>query len=363
MAAAKVITVTGIPGAQSTKFCHDYYEAKKSKAVIYDTGELIFQLAQNYPEEPPIPRGNLLNQPPVILRAQQGLAFETVLRWMEEDRKWYEKIVIDTHAQFLWGSVYHNAYNWKYLNAIASDLFITIIDKPSSIKAQQMQTETGRLQNNDLRDLVFWQNIEVNVTQGWAANYGKPMYVLPRLQEPIIIDSLLENCFLIYFQMPMTDASTEQDIMISAFKEKLLAVGREINGLPTPLIDPRYIDIETHGELTAITESIIRGHTVHRDLNWYIKQSSDLVAFYPEGTTISKGVTDETTRGFETGKNTYVVFPFERTSPFMDISKQVFRTESEFFDFYIPYMKQRMELLNRARIEEEMRNALCARRG
>ena len=346
MAEGKVIVVTGISGSGSRDFCRRYAESRE-KVKTYHTGDMIYQLSLKCSEEPPIPIENFLNKRPSDLDKLRDMAFEQIFRNLHEDRKNYERILIDTHGQFFWNDVFHNAYNWKHLGSLDADLFISMIEKPSVIRSNQMKTEQGKSQDHDLRDILLWQNIEVNVTSGWASNYRKPMYVLPAKQDPKIVDSLLFNDFLVYFQMPMTEANDEQDKKISRFKEKLLGFGKEINGLATPLIDPRDIDIETGEGLSDRTKMIIRRQTVHRDLNWYIHQATDLVAFYPEGTSISKGVSDESTRGFETGKSTFVVFPKKTTSPFMDIASRVFHSENEFFEFFPVYMRGRLEQFKR----------------
>jgi len=347
MAEGKVIVVTGISGSGSREFCKRYVE-NREKVKLYHTGDMIYQLSLKCSEEPSIPIENFLNKRPSDLDKLRDMAFNQICRNLNEDRKNYDRIMIDTHGQFFWNDVFHNAYNWKHLGSLDADIFISMIDKPSVIRSNQMKTEQGKSQDHDLRDILLWQNIEVNVTSGWASNYRKPMYVLSGKQDPGIIDSLLFNNFLVYFQMPMTDANAEQDGKISSFKEKLINVGKGINHLPTPLIDPRDIDIETGADLSDMTKMIIRRQTVHRDLNWYIPQATDLVAFYPEGTSVSKGVSDESTRGFETGKSAFVVFPKKTTSPFMDISSRVFHSEDEFFEFFPPYMKRRIEQFRRA---------------
>jgi adenylate kinase len=346
MAEGKVIVVTGISGSGSKDFCRNYAR-EREKVKVYHTGDMIYEIAKNDSNEPPFPRENLLNLHPRVLGSVRDSAFERILDSLERDRRDNDRVVIDTHAQFFWNKVFENAYNWKYLNQLNTDMFVSIIDKTTSIQKAQMKQQEGRDQSHDITSLLTWQNTEVNVTSGWASNYQKPFYVLPRMQEPLIIDNLLKNKFSIYFQMPMTEASSEQDQRITQFRDKLLNVGKKINGLPTPLIDPRHIDMETGESLSEQTKEYIRRHTVHRDLRWYIPQVTDLVAFYPEGTNISKGVSDETTRGFETGKNAFVIFPKKTTSPFMDIAKRVFHSEEEFFKFFPSYMESRMKQLER----------------
>jgi len=346
MGEGKVIIVTGISGSGSSEFCRRYAE-KRDGVKIYHTGDIIYQLSQNYPEEPLLTKENLLNLHPKLLNALRDMAFEKILANIKEDKINYDRIVIDTHAQFFWNDVFHNAYNWKYLAELNPDMFITIIEKPSIVKLNQIKTGQGKLQDHDLRDISMWQNTEVNVTAGWASNYRKQIYVLSGKQEPIILDSLLSNDFLIYFQMPMTEANSKQNRRVNDFKRRLLDIGGKINGIPTPIIDPRDIDVETGEGLPDRTRRILRRQTVHRDLNWYIPKATDLIAFYPEGTNISKGVSDESTRGFEVGKNTFVIFSKKSTSPFMDIAKRVFHSEDEFFEFFPRYMKERLEQFKR----------------
>jgi len=346
MAKGKVIITTGISGSGSRDFCGSY-AGNNRYAKVYNTGDMIYQLAINGSEEPPFPKENLLNLHPRVLASLRDTAFENILDNLPKDKRNHERIVIDTHAQFFWNKIFENAYNWKYLKSLNADMFVTIIDKPSSIKERQMAEEEGRRQDHDLASLLIWQNIEVNVTKGWASNYQKPFYVFPRMQNPVILDNLVDNRFCIYFQMPMTEASSVQNDQISKFKTKLESIGKEINGIPTPIIDPRHIDIETGNSLSEQTRDYIRRHTVYRDMSWYIPEVTDLVAFYPEGTNISKGVSDESTRGFETGKNAFVIFPKKMTSPFMDIARRVFESEEDFFKFFPDYMKTRMEQLKR----------------
>ena len=347
MAGAKKVIITGIPGSGSTDFCNRYSALSGLRVKTYNMGDRLLKMAQGDLKKPPITAENLLNLHPEFLDTLRDRAFDLALTIMAEERESCDRLLIDMHCQFFWNDVLTNAYDWSYLTEINADMFVTIIDKPSTIKERQMATTHGRLQNHDFRDLLMWQNAEVNIANGWAASFGKPVYVLPSKQDPTTIESLLSNSFLIYFQMPMTDADSEADAMITAFKEKILAFGQEITGRPTPLIDPRTIDIETGAGLSKREEKMIRIQTVHRDLNWYIGEATDQVAYYPPGTTLSKGVSDESTRGFETGKNTFVVYPSSHTSPFMDIATKVFSSEDEFFEFFPKYLRKRIKTLAR----------------
>ncbi|MFA6594309.1 MAG: hypothetical protein WCT16_03565 [Candidatus Buchananbacteria bacterium] len=350
MPKSKKIVVAGIPGGGSKEFCAKYIEADLNRLENkgYHLSDMLLALAQETPKKPPVMAENLLNLNPELLGALGDRVFDSVLAMVVRDQEEYDRLIIDMHAQFFWNDIFTNAYSWRHLSKLNPDLFITLIEKPSAIRERQTATPQGRAQNHSLRDLSLWQNVGVNTVEGLASNLGKPHYILPGKQDPLIIESLLASAFLIYFQMPMTNASSEADRAITAFKEKLVMLGRRLTGLPTPLIDPRMIDMESGAGLSAQEELVIRRHTVHRDLNWYIPEASDQVAYYPPGTTLSKGVSDECTRGFETGKNVFVIYPEGNTSPFMDIATEVFTSEEAFFEFFSDYMTKRINALKRA---------------
>ena len=157
MAEGKVIVVTGISGSGSRDFCRRYAE-NREKVKIYHTGDMIYQLSLKCSEEPPIPIENFLNKRPSDLDKLREVVFEHIFRNLDEDRKKYDRIMIDTHGQFFWNDAFHNAYNWKHLGNLDTDLFISMIEKPSTIRLNQMRTEHGKSQGHDLRDLLLWQN-------------------------------------------------------------------------------------------------------------------------------------------------------------------------------------------------------------
>jgi adenylate kinase len=343
---AKTIIVTGISGSGSRNFCARYNPPEK-KVKIYHTGDRIYELAQKY-SSTSVPKENLLHLAPDMLASLRDKAFEELIDKIEKDKKTNDMIFIDTHAQFCWDDIYENAYDWKYLNAIPADMFVTIINKPSQIKQKQLASAMGKAQTHDLRDLLMWQNVEVNVTKGWAANFRKPMYVFSHKQNPAIIDPLLVNEFLIYSSFPMTDATPADFRRIDGFKERLRGLRKKIDGYETPMLDPADIDVEPAEGISQREKQAIDRHTVHRDLNWDVEQSTDIVAFYPnKKIDLSKGVSDECTTGHRTGKNVYVISPRARLSPFMYIAKGIFRKEDDFFDFYEPQMRESLEFLRR----------------
>ncbi len=344
--AAKIIIVTGISGSGSGAFCARY-PADQKKVKIYRTGDMLYEFAQEY-SPIPIPRENLLNLQPEILANLRDKVFKKITDNLASDRENYDIIFIDTHAQFFWNNVFENAYNWEHLKKTPVDMFITIVNKPSVIKENQLKKVMGRAQTHDLRDLLLWQNVEVNVTKGWASNYQKPMYVFSAKQNPIIIDALLGNLFLVYSSFPMTEVSGEDKQKIINFKEKLKNLRKEIDGQETPIIDPADIDVEPEEGISKAEKDAIDRQTVHRDLNWDIGQATHVVAYYPSSeVSLSKGVSDECTRARETGKYVFVIIPKAHLSPFMDIAHKIFKDEEEFFVFFKEHIRQSLEYFKR----------------
>jgi adenylate kinase len=342
----KVITVTGISGSGSKDFCEKYHpEGKKVKT--YHTGDMIYSIAQNASKSP-MPKENFLNLHPGMLAGFRDKAFEVIMDNLPDDRKEFDRIIVDTHAQFFWNQVYTNAYDWNYVNGIDSDIFITIIDKPSAIKARQMETSHGRAQQHDYRDLLLWQNVETNVTQGWAENLGKPWYVLPSKQDPRDIESLLFNRLLVYPSFPMTDADSETTKKIERFKERLKNSRIRHDGMKIPITDPAHIDVETDPELPEDVRETINAQTVHRDLNYYIEQATHSVMYYPEeDTPLSKGVGDESVRTKETGKFSFLITKRKKLSPFMYNASKIFGDEDEFFEYWDEHLKWALEYYRR----------------
>jgi len=342
----KVITVTGITGCGSKGFCSRYAQETKKNVRVYTPGNLMAKLAGGYSGQPPIPKENLPNLRPRHMESLMARAFERIAIDMERNQGNYDRFVINTHSTFFWNDIFREAYSWSCLENIGTDMFITIVDMPSKIRDKQLEKAQGRAQDHNLRDILLWQNVEMMVTRGWASRDGKPMYVLPSAQNSLTIDSLLDNYFLVYFQMPMTDDEGGQGRDVGGFKERLMDIGKKINELPTPIIDPRDIDIQSLEGCSEREARAINRHVVDRDFG-FVEGATTQVAYYPKDAPISKGVSSESDRGHETGKDAFVIYPHKNVSPFMGISGRIFRNEDKFFEFFEGYMSERMELFKR----------------
>jgi len=338
----EVITVTGISGSGSRTFCQRY---TSEKIKIYHTSDMTSILAQDS-QIPPIPKCNLHNLHPSILADRVSYAYNLIKDDLPNAKSSNNKVFIDTHAQFFWNQAWTNT---GYPLNLPVDMFVTIIDKPSSIKDRQMQNEYGKTQTHDYRDLLFWQNLEVNITALWAKYTNKPHYVFSSKQNPDTIDSLLENYFLVYSSFPMTDSESDNNKKIVNFKTRLRSLRREIDGKETPILDPADVDIETDPALADVVRETISRQTVLRDLEWDIKKSTHVVAYYPdEKISLSKGVSDECTYAMQQAKFVYVICPRKKISPFMEIAHKVFQDEEQFFSFFKKHMQDSLENYKRS---------------
>ncbi len=100
---AKIITITGITGSGSKEFCKKYAE-QGERVKVYHTADMIYEFAQRS-GQPRIPYTNLINLHPSLLEDSIQRAFEEISQNLTKDSQEYERILIDTHAQFFWNKV------------------------------------------------------------------------------------------------------------------------------------------------------------------------------------------------------------------------------------------------------------------
>ena len=119
----QIIVVTGISGSGSRSFCknvEEYYNSNTNKkAMVFQTGDLITEIAQNSKTNAPIPEENILNFPLHTIKSLRGQAFDHILDEISKGE--FDIYIIDMHAQFFWNDVYSNAFDWKYLDDLNPD--------------------------------------------------------------------------------------------------------------------------------------------------------------------------------------------------------------------------------------------------
>jgi adenylate kinase len=333
---AKVIVVTGISGSGSKEFCKRY--AQRPNSYVYNTGGMMENFALEALRRE-IPRANFLNLHPDSLSLLEFGVYRKIANDLKsgvKDR--YDRIIIDAHAMFKWNSTYRESLKEYMLEDINPNLFITIIDKPSSVKERQLQTEQGRAQNHDLAQLLEWMQHEAIASERMARLSDVSHCVFSSKQNPESVESLLGNKFLIYSSFPMTNASPEATAKIVEFKATLREMGKRLglSNFETPVIDPADIDIETGAGLENKERDAIGRYTILRDLEWDVGRATHIIAYYPDAETdLSAGVTHECVRALETGKNVYLITPREKISPFLESSAiKKFKTRAAFLEFF-----------------------------
>lgn len=339
---AKVIVVTGISGSGSKEFCQKY--GQRGGVKVYNTGAMITSFAEEALERR-IPGVNFLNRPQDELTILGYGVSRKIANDLESGgRDRYNRIVIDAHCKFFWNNQYKTSLRKHMLEGINPDMFVTIIDKPSAVRDRQLQTEQGRIQNHNLKDMLLWMQDEVIATEALASVYKAPHYIFSSKQSTDSVESLLQNEFLIYSSFPMTDASPETTAKINEFKVNLRGLTRKHLGLDleTPVIDPADIDIETGEGLSDEERDAIARHTIFRDLEWDVGKASHVIAYYPNAETdLSAGVMHECIRGMETSKHVYLITPRVRKSPFLEKNAtKVFPTRAEFLEFFDKKFKE-----------------------
>jgi len=336
---AKIVMVTGISGSGSKEFCRSYYEEPRfgAKWLINTGGKMREYLEKVLGRA--VPQENLLNLHEDTLAGARYETFKEVSDWIKNAPSDVSRVILDSHAVFLWDKVYRDAFDLRLLKEIPVDMFVTIIDKPSSIRARQLQTAQGRMQKHKLDDILSWQQNEVRDTAKMAQLLEVPHYIFSSRQKPENIESLFENEMLIYASFPMTDASAETTAQINQFKSDLRNLRKKIDGpdaLEIPLIDPADIDIETGEGLAREETEAIAQHTIYRDLKWDVGKAKVTIAYYPNPETdLSAGVTHECIEAKQTGKDVYLITPRVKMSPFLEFSAlQQFATKEDFMAFY-----------------------------
>jgi len=93
------------------------------------------------------------------------------------------------------------------------------------------------------------------------------------------------------------------------------------------VIDPRNLTINEQAL------GIVRNHTVHRDLHWFVSKTHKTIIYYPE-ITLSLGANTEMWEACKTSKDVYAIFPSAKFSPFLDYPvKRIFSSTEAFYDY------------------------------
>src|SRR3989344_2084179 len=296
----KRVVITAIPGTIDESKClelehHSFNNGLKLK--FFHPGQKMFKVAKE--EKINITPANVLDAPHDTL---------TLLRRVGIDETEKEIIalpddtvaVIRTHTTFIHRDVPRRAWRSKAIAALKPDMFITFVDDAKRILDNLNQTPQWMPMNFSLKEVLYWLNTEVNITDDWADLQGKPFYVVPTTAPPDFFYRLIAKpgVGIIYSSMPLThayDETTQKQVDgFVKFLHKYFKV-----------IDPRYID-PIAASKTKEFDLAVYNNVVNRDLYWFIRQSERVIAYFPK-VVLSAGMIDEIVKAFEGNKEVWLV--------------------------------------------------------
>lgn len=296
-----------------------YCKESGKSAKIYRMGEMVFEQAQQMGIK--LSRDNILNTSPMTLKALRAAVFERILGEIGKD----DVVIIDSHATFLWKGVFFNAFDWEYITRLQPDLFVTIIDCSNDIAKRLDSSRQWKDQGMGTKDVLLWQNVEVNNTSGLAEQSRKPFYAIPARQSANTLYRLIFHPEMkpVYLSYPMTNLKNPVNKkLVDEFIQKMEKY--------FVIFDPGTIEVEMPSKEDR---DIVFNHITHRDLFWLVAQSEKVIAFMPE-VVYTSGVDSELKEAHDTNKDVWMVFPNSDYGPFTHYYNQkVFSTIEELEKF------------------------------
>lgn len=223
------------------------------------------------------------------------------------------------------------AFDFYYLNLLSPDLYVTVIDSISRMRArlESSQQWRGRL---SLKDMLVWRDEETFLTKSIADFQGKPFFVIPASQPPETLYRLMSDhrAPKAYLSYPMTHVGEGAEDLRSRLRDFV----SRLRSRGLIVFDPGEVeDLEGEGlepeELEAVKEDIY-DQTVARD--YQLIDQSDFVIVYYYVPVMSPGVLSEMTYAFSNAKDVYVVFRGPESPFFRYYSTRIFKDEDELFE-------------------------------
>lgn len=330
----KLVLATGIPGSNRKEYLAgvERYAASREKRIkIYPVGQLMIEHARSIGFD--IHEENILNADPDLLHSWRSVVFARILAEIAASSEQYDAAILLIHEFFLSGGWFEKAYD-PALKQFNPDLFVTFIDNGPKILSRLSEREQYCDEHGDptltLNQVLQWQNIEVQVTSGRAADAGKPFFAVAVAQPASTLYRLAVHPEIepVYIAMPISHLQKPRDRAgIDAFIKRLDKYFTVFNPLAVeaigavPLGDPNLDLLPYH-------------HTVRRDLYWFVRQSKKIIVYWPKEIVSSPGVNHETHEAMVKTKDVLVIYPGALASPFItDFNTRLFRGEKDFFEF------------------------------
>lgn len=331
----KIILTTAISGCGEKEYLNkwvDYCAEHGKKVKVFDVGPLMYQHANDIGLS--LSRDNILRVDPDILSTLRSAVLKGVLSDISSNKK-LEAVVINLHAFFYWDKCFLPAYD-RFLSRkrFNPDMYITFIDDFRRIKERlnsQLQWRDQKLTN---ADILRWQNIEVDVTRGWAQVADKSFYAIATSDKQPV-STFYKLVFYpeiepIYIAMPISHFREPRDReQIDKFIVRLGCYFAVFNPLACEIVGAASVNDFEDDERQTINH-----HVVNRDVNWFVRQSQRLIGYWP-GPVSSPGLDHETHEAYIKGKDVWIVYLGKEASPFIThyTTRPLFRSEDEFFEF------------------------------
>jgi adenylate kinase len=253
----------------------------------------------------------------------RALGMKNLIQKIKGQVKEHKNVIISGHATFLWKKNFTNAFNWKYLKDINPDVFVTLIDNTERIKKRMSVSEQWKEQEMTSEQILAWQNVEVNVTDGWAQLLDKPHFIIPRSEARDVLYKLMfiPKAEVVYASFPMSNVKKEE------VRESIDKFVSRLNKYFV-VLNPRSIELgEDFGDAEA-------AQTFLRDLRWFTGKANKIIVYFLPELVFSAGVLTEINHAFETTKEVWMIMPKRFYGPFeKHMISEMFNTEEEFFKF------------------------------
>jgi adenylate kinase len=344
----KLILTTGISGVGEKEYLNNWIEycrIRGKKVKVFNAGEMMLKHAHNCGIR--LQKRNILNADKDLLQMDRSVVFTTIFADISANSENYDAVIICMHSFMFWKERFYRTYDRfleRFLKRFPADMYITFIDDFRKIFNRLSQREEWQTNKTKLTysKILYWQNIEVEVTSGWADFADRPFFALATGQP---ISTLYKLVFhpeieTVYVKMPISHfREPEKRVIVDNFIKELDRPFTVFSPLAVELVGAMPIDKINDEETITINN-----HIVHRDLYWFVNQCDIGVTLWP-GIVPSPGVDHETHESHTKTKNEWVIFLGGEVSPFMAyFNTEFFPSIEAFFEFVYKKYPERKNL-------------------
>ncbi len=302
-------------------------------------------------------RKNIHQVSPLTRQVARSAVLKGILGEITYDSGKYDAVVINIHAHFYWDDVLTEAYDTylnNFLRAEWNPLLVTFINDFRPILQHLKSREQWRNQKLDAQTILNWQNSEVMTTSMLAKFAGRQFAPVATTQSPaelfypLVFHPEIETAYIATPISHLRDVEARKPV--DEFIEKLrkLRLFALFNPLSVEVVGAVHFDKHESTD----EDILVYHHIVNRDLYWFVRNSQKIIVYWPRiavpreveenpelfkrwpESVASPGVDHETHEGYGEGKDVWVVFCGDKTSPFLvKYRTELFLGEEEFFGF------------------------------